>query len=217
MVIRRNYFHHIGTEHHLQNAVYPDNMTMGWTIEENVFHRIGGDGQARNCRAVNMNSAAYILCRHNVFVDCTIPCMMSRHAGNAHYEARGETWRAYFETHDLGSLPHARRYPELLRFFEEPRQFPESSTFERNLVYNPNVPLMRFYGRQRLPMTGGALDEPGTLQVRGNWVADSDPGFVDASAGDLRLRPDAPVFERIPGFPGIPFDQVGPRGTPGPQ
>lgn len=216
-VIRRNYFHHIGQEHHLQNGVYPDNMTMGWRIEENVFHRIGGAGEASNCRAVNMNSAADIISRHNIFVDCTIPAMLSKHAGSAMYDKEKEAWKREFATRDLTVLPHGRKYPELLRFFDEPRQFPESCVFERNLIYNPDVPRLQFYGSSKLPMKEGALDEPGTLQVRDNWVTDSDPGFVDAAAGDFRLRPDAPVFERIPGFPDIPFERIGPRALAGPE
>ncbi len=124
-VIRRNYLHHIGEHHHLQNGVYPDNMTMGWTIEENLFHRIGGAGQASNCRAINMNSAAEIISRHNIFVDCTIPAMLSRHAGSAMYDKQKEAWEREFAARDLTLLPHGRRYPELLRFFDEPRQFPE--------------------------------------------------------------------------------------------
>ena len=214
--IRRNYFHHIGQEHHLQNGVYPDNMTMGWRIEENIFHHIGGTGQASNCRAVNMNSAAYMTIRHNVFVDCTIPAMMSKHAGSALHDKQRKAWKREFAARDLTALPHGRKYPELLRFFDEPRQFPESCVFERNLVYNPNVPLMRFYGRAKLPMKQGTLDEPGTLQLRDNWVADADPGFVDVPAGDFSFRPDAPVFGHIPGFPNIPFKQIGPRHPVGP-
>ncbi len=216
-VIRRNYFHHVGQEHHLQNGVYPDNMTMGWVIEENIFHRIGGSGGAANTRAINLNTAAHVVSRHNIFVDCTIPLMMSSHAGNAHFERQTETWKRYFAEHDLATLPHAQKYPELLRFFDEPRQFPDTCVFERNLVYNPDVPLMLHYGRNRLPMREGALDETGTLQVRANWVAETDPGFMDAGAGNFALRPDAAVFERIPGFPAIPFGEIGPRGPVGPR
>ena len=215
-VIRRNYFHDIGLEHHLQNAVYPDNMTMGWTIEENVFARIGAPGVS-NCRAINLNSAADILMRHNLFVDCTIPCMMSSHAGNANYAGTLQAWHDYFAKVDLAKLPHAKRYPELLRFFDEPRQFPKSCVFERNVVYNPQTKLLRYYGRNRLEMKDGTLDEPATLQLRDNWVTDTDPGFSDASAGDYTLRPGAPVFAQIPGFAAVPFDQIGPRVTPGPE
>lgn len=215
IVVRRNYIHHIGLHHHLQNGVYPDNMSMGWRIEENIFHRIGGEGEAANSRSVNLNTAAHVLVRNNIFVDCTMPVIMSGHSGNHHYERHLAAWKELFAERDLSAMPHAERYPELLDFFDEPRQFPESNVFAQNVVYNPETSLMLFLGRHRLPMQDGALDETGTLQIRDNWVTDADPGFVDGPHGDFNLRPDAPVFDRIPGFPVIPFDEIGPRIAPG--
>jgi len=42
-----------------------------------------------------------------------------------------------------------------------------------------------------------------------NAVFDEDPGFVDLSGGDLRLRPDSRVFKELPGFQPIPFEKIG--------
>ena len=36
-----------------------------------------------------------------------------------------------------------------------------------------------------------------------------DPGFVDSSKGDYRLRGNAPVFKRLAGFKPIPFEKIG--------
>ena len=58
----------------------------------------------------------------------------------------------------------------------------------------------------------GADVSSGNWQVdveKENWVTDGDPGFVDAARGDFRLRPDAEVFTRLPGFEPIPFEQMG--------
>jgi len=41
-----------------------------------------------------------------------------------------------------------------------------------------------------------------------NWVTDRDPGFVDASKGDFRLRPDGEVFVKLPGFQAIPSEKI---------
>lgn len=214
-VIRRNYFHDIGRENHLQNAVYPDNCTMGWLIEENVFARIGGQGQASNSRAVNLNTTAHVIARNNIFVDCTIPCMMSAYSA-ATYDRSKQEWEEYFKRRELSRLPHAQKYPELLKFWEEPRQYPDTNVFERNLIYNPSMPLLTQYGK--VQMQDGALVEAGgVLQQRDNWVAAADPGFVDAAGGNFALQPDAAAFTRIPGFKAIPFGEIGPRGSVGPQ
>jgi hypothetical protein len=214
-VIRRNYFHDIGQEHHLQNAVYPDNQTMGWLIEENVFARIGGQGPAANSRAVNLNTTSHIITRNNIFVDCTIPCLMGAYSA-AMYERSKQQWEAYFKERDLRQLPHAQKYPELLKFWDEPRQYPDTNVFTGNLIYNPNVPLLKQYGK--IPLVDGAIIEAGgSLQQRDNWVTETDPGFVDAAAGNFALRPEAAVFARIAGFKAIPFGEIGPRMTPGRQ
>ncbi len=36
-------------------------------------------------------------------------------------------------------------------------------------------------------------------------------GFIDGLHGDYRLRPDAAVFQRLPGFKTLPFDEIGRR------
>jgi hypothetical protein len=208
-VIRRNYFHDIGQHHHLQNGVYPDNGTMGWLIEENVFHRIGGRGDATNCRAVNNNTGAHIVTRHNVFIDCTIPYLMGTFCAPFH-DKNVTGWEDYFRSHDLSRLPHARKYPELLRFWQEARQYPDTNRFEGNIIYNPTVPLLQSYGK--LAMRDGAIiEQGGTLAAAHNWITTDDPGFLDASSGNFGLRDDAEAARRIPGFPAIDFDAIGPR------
>ena len=44
----------------------------------------------------------------------------------------------------------------------------------------------------------------------------SDPGFVEMAAGNFALQPDAEIFRDFPGFPQVPFAQIGPQvGAPG--
>ena len=208
-VIRRNYFHDIGQHHHLQNGVYPDNGTMGWLIEENVFHRIGGRGDAANCRAVNNNTGAHIVTRHNVFIDCTIPYLMGTFCAPFHGK-NVAGWEDYFRRHDLAQLPHAEKYPELLRFWQEPRQYPDTNRFEGNIIYNPTVPLLQSYGK--LAMRDGAIiEQGGKLTTAHNWITMDDPGFTDAAVGDFTLPADAEAARHIPGFPGIDFNTIGPQ------
>eukprot|EP00929_Paragymnodinium_shiwhaense_P091047 TRINITY_DN5109_c0_g2_i1.p1 TRINITY_DN5109_c0_g2~~TRINITY_DN5109_c0_g2_i1.p1 ORF type:complete len:372 (+),score=30.92 TRINITY_DN5109_c0_g2_i1:577-1692(+) len=44
----------------------------------------------------------------------------------------------------------------------------------------------------------------------------SDPGFADFKRGDLTLRGDSKIFRDIPGFPHVPFKDIGPvtKGHP---
>lgn len=43
-----------------------------------------------------------------------------------------------------------------------------------------------------------------------NYITNDDPGFVDFEGRDYRIRPDAPLFEKIPDFVPIPFEKMGP-------
>ncbi len=40
------------------------------------------------------------------------------------------------------------------------------------------------------------------------WITDTDPGFVDAANGNFQLRPDAEVFQCLPGFRPILFENM---------
>ena len=36
-----------------------------------------------------------------------------------------------------------------------------------------------------------------------------DLGFANAAKMDFRMKPDAPVFAKVPGFQTIPFEKIG--------
>jgi hypothetical protein len=50
---------------------------------------------------------------------------------------------------------------------------------------------------------GGAVAEGNIL------TPEEDPGFVNAAAGDFRLRRDAPVLQALPRLAEIPFGEIG--------
>lgn len=217
-VIRHNFIHDIG-DYPQQMGVYPDNGTMGVTIEGNLFFRIGGATPAtRLCRAVNNNSGGYIAVRDNLFVDCPLPYVLSAHSGGKNHDNQKARWEATLAQTPLAALPHLQRYPELAKFWEEERRYPVTNTFERNVIWNPRRPLTKSWQRGKgepTPLTDGAAREYDGLQIRENWVASVNPGFVDLTKGDFTLAPGAELFRHIPGFKAIPFREVGPRGPVG--
>lgn len=176
-VIRRNFFHRLGHGKSHVSAVYPDNQTMGLTIEENIFFDIPGN-------AINVNSGSEILTCRNLFVDVKTPLRISYHSHGAHdYSA---IWRALFKENDFYQMPHGKRYPELLRFFEEDRERPDTNTFEGNVLYNPNIPLKNADGidhadRERL------ADKDTVILDRGN-------GFIRVTNGKLILMDTAALL-----------------------
>lgn len=208
-VIRRNYFHHIGEHKPGVEGVYPDNLTMGLTIEENVFYKMGNS-------AIKSNAGSYIAASNNLFIDTYIPydnqeMFMGDQPGNKIDADYMPQWEAVFDRYDdFVGTPYLQQYPELAHFFEENRYYPDSNTFTNNVVYNPTLQ------RSTDVNAHGARDVHDLLQYSGNWVADQDPGFEDLAAGDFRLKEDAPVFAHIPGFVAIPFEEIGTQGKIGP-
>jgi len=207
-VVRRNYFHHIGENKPGVEGVYPDNLTMGLTIEQNVFYKMGN-------AAIKNNAGSYISATNNLFVDSHVPfdnqeMFLGDAPGNTIDASYMPQWRALFEANDdFAGTPYLTKYPELADFFEENRYYPDSNDFKNNVVYNPSLPLSSEVG------ANGARDPLKLLNASGNWVTAQDPGFENLSAGDLRLREDAPVFGRIPGFVDIPFEEIGTKGKIG--
>ncbi|GAA5064664.1 hypothetical protein GCM10023259_056230 [Thermocatellispora tengchongensis] len=207
-VIRRNYFHHIGEGRGGVEGVYADNLTMGLTIDENVFYRMGND-------AIKSGSGDHIKARNNIFVDTHVPydnyeMWMGDQPGNTVDKNYMPAWKKLFEENNgFVGTPYAKKYPELLTFFEENHYYPANNFFERNLVWNPEV------GRAASVNEHGARDVKNLLNYAGNWVADRNPGFADWKAGDFSLTEDAEVFDRIPGFTAIPFDRIGTQGKIG--
>ncbi|TLS48943.1 hypothetical protein FE782_27785 [Paenibacillus antri] len=207
-VVYRNYFHHIGEDKHGVEGVYPDNMTMGMRIEENIFYRMGND-------AIKSGTGSYITATNNMFIDTYVPydnyeMFMSREPGNRVDRDYMPAWQALFEQYnDFVGTPYLEKYPELATFFEEDRYFPTTNRFANNVIYNPTL------ARSAQTNEHGARDIHNLLQYENNWVASADPGFVDAAAGDFRLVEGAEVFERVPGFREIPFEQIGTQGKVG--
>ncbi|WP_127490598.1 Ig-like domain-containing protein [Paenibacillus glycanilyticus] len=201
-VIRRNYFHHIGEGKAGVQGVYPDNFTMGLTIEENIFYRMGNS-------AILNNGGAHIKTSNNLFIDAKTPYEYSdMYLGDGPEQQISKNymgpWHALFDKYNnFVGMPHLTKYPELADFFTENRYYPDTNTFKNNVIYNPTK------ARSSTTNANGAYDKLNLVQYANNWVTNSDPGFVDLAGGNLNLKSDAAVFQQIPGFADIPFGEMG--------
>ncbi|MFD6176824.1 MULTISPECIES: Ig-like domain-containing protein [unclassified Isoptericola] len=211
-VFRQNYFHDIGVGKDGIEGIYADNFTWDLEISQNVFVNMGND-------AIKSGSADYIDATNNVFVDTKVPYdnytqWMGDGEGNTVDRVYMPKWKKVFaDNKDFVGTPYLTKYPELRHFFEDNHYFPNHSTFAKNVVWNPH--------RARNPDVNaeGALDTKNLLNYgtgdAANWVTDADPGFVDAANGDYTLTADSPVFDQVPGFEAIPFDEIGTDGHVG--
>jgi hypothetical protein len=222
-VLRRNFIHDIG-QSRMANGIYPDNGTMGILIEDNVFARIGTgqktgkEKKTKPAKAIYINSGAHIIVRHNLFIDCAYPLWLSAYSGKVFHDRQKKSWEEFFQKHPLNLLPHRQRYPELRQFWQEERRYPTTNIFEGNVLWNPSNPLgslKNYKGLDGLPlqMIDGTVTEYPGLTRKGNWIADTDPGVVDAAKDDFSLRSNAEAFKRVSGFPRLRMKDIGPVPT----
>ncbi len=219
-VIRRNFFYDIGAEvGKWRMAIYSDWLSQGFTIEENVFYRIGSQPRMYEYMAVVNSGGRYNNILNNVFVDCAVPYergynMSYNFQKNGRDKELEKNWQDLFRDKKVLSGIYGVRYPELHQFFTEDIWFPTTCRFERNLIYNKAVSFNNNYIPKHFIMdrtSKGWGKHEDLTNARDNWVTDEDPGFVDLDALNLMFKPDARVFDEIPGFRNIPFDEIGIR------
>ena len=116
--------------------------------------------------------------------------------------------------------PYSERYLELATLLEDNPALPRGNKLLRNICTGPhwldlvdcesawhkNVPWegpIRKQGRWVDERDGVGM---ALLEVQDNLLA-ADPGFVDAAAGDYRLREDSPAWAL--GFQRIPVEEIG--------
>jgi hypothetical protein len=73
--IANNYIHHIGETLAGVQGIYLDGGTMGVTIEQNLFHAIGGVNSHN--AAISLNTASDAAVQSNLYVDCKVPVQYS--------------------------------------------------------------------------------------------------------------------------------------------
>ena len=191
-VIRHNRFWEItGFEDRGCVGVYLDDMLCGTLIYGNLFYRV--------TRAAMIGGGRDCVVDNNVFVDCE-PAF--------HLDARAMNWAAYHVgttmKDRLDEMPiqdpeWARRYPELLRIWDDEPAAPKGNIVRRNVC-------------QGGTWDGVRDDARAYIDLDDNLVAD-DVGFSDRPPDSFLLRPDSPAWAL--GFEAIPEARIGPRQTGG--
>ena len=199
-VIRYNFWRDIGSPMgHGTAAVYFDDGDGGDTVFGNIFLRCGHPGKG-SFATVFSHGGHDNLAENNIFIDC------KRALGSAPWNDKRwkETvdggqdcfWqKLLLEDVDITKPPYTTRYPNLVGFMDPQPGQPRVNRSKNNLLV-------------RCGQTSSGNWKIAPEEI---WATDEDPGFVDAANDNFQLRPDAKVFQRLPGFQTIPFDKIGPR------
>ena len=186
-VVRHNFVH----DSPRANAFYMDDGDSGDVIEGNVVVRchygpfIGGG---------HLN-----VVRNNLVIETD---------RGLHFDSRGVS-RGYANDKGLRGIlqkmsvtqpPWSTRYPALPKILALDLGQPHGNLIERNVtVACPKA----------LDLSGKQTDFADNT-IRDNLdLGAEDPRFVNAAQFDYRLRPDSPVYKKLPAFQPIPFERIG--------
>lgn len=215
-VLRYNYFRNIGRRDvkgaHGACSIYFDDgdggdLVFGCVFEDASVAGYGGFG------AVFSHGGYSNVVRNCIFTNCSRPLgsgpwTQDRWAKFLNEGKTSDSLRvrhSILETVDITKPPFTTHYPELAGFMDpQPDECRWNAAYDNAFV---NCPL-------RLPAADGKLTRSGL--VAGRWytnetsvVFSGDPGFVDASRRDYRLRDDSQIYRKIPNFKPIPFGKIG--------
>jgi len=216
IVIRGNYFHDIPTI-----GVYPDNFSWGIEISYNLFRNVGVE---TGRPPIHVNGGGECRTFNNVMVDCLALYQQGARPKDRHWFT---LWNRTLEKFGGGRVENTpyKKYDDFkvwLAKKEEDDFFRPRSDIWNNVLYHPNNKLLMDSSSIRRKkgilrnkrIEPGVIDSSGRLHSKNNWVTTEDPGFMDYSRGDFRLRMNAVVFRKIPGFKPLPFEKMGLRINP---
>jgi hypothetical protein len=183
-------------------VVYLDDAHCSTETFGNVFYRTH--------QSVWIGGGRDNIVENNIFIECEEPVSIDN---------RGLRWTflnpggSILETGMYQKLkavnydkpPWSRRYPALATILENEPRAPLGNTFERNVYYRSHYRDPEAWCRSH---SDKHIEKP-YLKTGNNFVADSDPGFVNAANLNFQLKQDSVVYQRIPGFKPIPFDKIG--------
>lgn len=197
-LIRFNYWHDIGSPMgHGNAAVYFDDGDGGDTVFGNVFLRCGEPGRG-SFGTIFSHGGHGIRADNNIFIDCkralgSLPWDDARWRDALNGGQGCDFPQKLLREVDIRKPPYTTRYPDLVGFMDPPAGIPRVNHARLNVMVR----------------CGELSNGNWRLEPDANWSTSGDPGFVDASANDYRLRPDAAVFQKLPGFQPIPFADIG--------
>ncbi|MCE5326533.1 MAG: right-handed parallel beta-helix repeat-containing protein [Planctomycetaceae bacterium] len=190
-VIRHNFIHDVTGPGVLgASGVYLDDCASGTIVYGNVLYKVQ--------RGLLIGGGRDNVVENNLIVDC--PRSIS-------FDDRGLGWMKHhvsgIMTQRLGAMPYqtppwSTKYPQLLKLAADEPGAPKGNVLRHNVIaHSPKMEL------------AAAVTRYGT--VKDNLTTDASPEFVNAQKLDLRLKPTAVLFKKLPAFKAIPFEQIGPH------
>lgn len=187
-VVRHNFIH----DNPRSIGVYLDDGDSGDIIEGNLF--------VRNINGASVCGGHHNIVTGNIVYDCSRFGLYIDARGVARgYDLKSRHYQKLISL-PFQQPPWSTRFPSLVRLPEIDTRIPQENQISGNVVARCPKP----------EYLNGKLEEFEASRVGDNAVfGNEDPGFVNASENDFRLRPDSEVFKRFPQFKSLPPSDMG--------
>jgi len=196
-VLRYNFMHHIGGVDGDIGVfgIYLDDAMSSVEAYGNVFYKVW--------RAFHIGGGRDHLIANNLIVEGV---------ESIEYDARAyqPKWFAGAMDRESGTLfvrlrkipyqetPWRTKYPKLVNILEGDPGVPSGSIVEKNVIYKADSIDL-----------ADIVWERGTVQDNLHIPADQDPGFTNVAKLNFNLKENAYIFDQLPGFRPIPFENIG--------
>jgi Right handed beta helix region len=186
-VLKNNFIHHTG--HAL--GIYLDDGDSGDTLEGNLMYRMG-TGAAVGGGHDN-------ILRGNVAIECPGGFGIDARGVSRKYDKDSGMLKDFVKI-KVDSAPWSDRFPMLQTLLKDHPELPLRCVIEGNVVV----------GTEKKAEMRGKPEQFKVVTVKNNAALSIDDlGFSNAAKLDFRMKPDAPVFAKVPGFQAIPFEKIG--------
>lgn len=188
-IIRYNFLKNIGNIG-ITMGVYFDDGACGTQLYGNVFYKAG-------TRNVLVGGGQYNKIENNIFIDAEMAIHLDNRLENwAKNSLRPNgTFEIRMNAMNYKQSPFAKKYPEMIRYFEDSPAIPKHNDVKNNVFV-------------RIKLINNGKKEWGPVLDQ-NMITDQDIGFADFAHQDFSLKDNSIVFEKLPEFKAIPFSKIG--------
>ncbi|SHF97743.1 Right handed beta helix region [Mariniphaga anaerophila] len=190
-VARFNYFHHLGNKYRT-TAVYHDDGACGMKVYGNVFYKAGTIPSLIGGGSDNMYT-------NNIFIDCPIGIKVDNRMQAYDWAIpmieKGGVIDQRLSKINYNRPPYSEKYPRLAKYWDDNPALPKRNKIDQNVFVDVNEIIRG--DKKFLDFT------------ERNYITTDDPGFVDKENQNFKLKSSSVIFEKIPGFEQIPFEQIG--------
>jgi hypothetical protein len=186
-IVRNNFVHHSMNA----NSFYVDDGDSGDTFLGNVAYKTGSGGF--------IGGGHDQIFRNNIIIESTRAMHVDSRGVARGYTADDKRLRGDLDSVPYQSPPWSDKYPELVKILDTDPAYPSGIIIEDNLFVRCETAIRK--SSKESELTG--------VTIQNNIESDDLGMFVDPEALNFSLKPDAPVFAAIPGFPNIPFEKIG--------